>query len=57
MHITSICTVLCNLHWFQIRVNNSVDYRESKNFMYVYLWATQSMNQEFIIKRLKTVKT
>jgi len=25
--------------------------------MYVHSWATESMNQEFIIKRLQTIKT
>jgi len=45
MHKTGIWSV-CNLHWSQTEDNNNVDYRENINFMYVHLWATQSMNQK-----------
>jgi len=41
---------LCNVHWSQTRDNNSVDYRENINFMYVQLWATQRINHEFKFK-------
>jgi len=47
---------LCDFHWSQTRDNNSLYYRKNINFMYVHFWATQSMDQKFISKRLKTVK-
>jgi len=49
MHKTGICTVYVistglkleittgNFHWSQTRDNNSVDYRENVNFLYVHL--------------------
>jgi len=49
MHKTGICTVYVISTGIKLEIT-SVDYWENINFMYVHLWATQSMNQKFKFK-------
>jgi len=56
MHTTGICLSMQFL-LVSTKDSNSEDYRENIKFMYVHLWATQSMTQEIKIITNKTVKT
>jgi len=56
MHKIGICIVFVTFTGLKLKITTVyITGRENLNFMYVHLWAAQSMNQEFNSKWLKTV--